>query len=278
MTETSNHHGLRPPEDAARRKKSTTPHWPTYRGKSQLVATSASHVTVYIDPSLGAPALQNAHDLLAAADSVVKQNNAFFGITGGAVDVILFALAGATDGTGGADHNGCDFTSGKEIEVDVSYGAPERIAALFEAELSECAMNGNLCGVSTGEALSRWCATVVSNNALPDFATAPTWAQDGMVNWVDQTNPTDQDADSTGCGMAFLSWLMSQGYTLEKIAPVMVALGNAGTLAQLYAKLTADAAAHAWPKFETAIKALAGGVTNDDPFKALAAIPAGAAS
>lgn len=278
MPETPNYHGLRPPEDAARRKKSTTPHWPSYRGKSQLVATSASHVTVYVDPALGAPALQNAHDLLAAADSVVKQNNAFFGVTGGAVDVILFALSGATDGTGGADHMGCDFTSGKEIEVDVSYGAPERIAALFEAELSECTMNGNLCGVSTGEALSRWCAAVVSNNALPDFATAPTWAQDGMANWVDQTNPTDQDADSTGCGMAFLSWLMSQGYTLDKIAPVMVSLGNAGTLAQLYAKLTGDAAANAWQKFETAIKALAGGVTNDDPFNALAAVPAGAAS
>lgn len=277
MTET-NRHELRPPEDAAKKKKSTTPHWPTYRGKSQLVATSATHVTVYVDPSLGAPALQNAHDLLAAADSVVTQNNAFFGITGGAVDVILFALGGATDGTGGADHNGCDFTSGKEIEVDVSYGAPERIAALFEAELSECAMKANLCGISTGEALSRWCAAVVSNNALADFATAPIWAQDGMVNWVDQANQTDQDADSTGCGMAFLSWLMSQGHTLEKIAPVMVTLGNAGTLAQLYAKLTGNAAANAWPKFETAIKALAGGVTDDDPFKALAAIPAGASS
>ena len=279
MVETSNRHELRPPEDAAKKKKkSTAPHWPTYKGASQLVATSASHVTVYVDPSLGAPALQNAHDLLAAADSVVKQNNAFFGITGGAVDVILFALDGATDGTGGADHNGCDFTSGKEIEVDVSYGAPERIAALFEAELSECAMNGDLCGLSTGEALSRWCAAVVSNNALAEFATAPTWAQDGMANWVDQTNQTDQDSDSTGCGMAFLSWLMSQGYTLERIAPVMVALGNPGTLAQLYAKLTGDAATNAWKKFEAAIKALAGGVTNDDPFKALAAIPAGAAS
>lgn len=278
MTEPSNHHELRPPEDAAKRKKkSTTPHWPTYRGTSHLVGTSASHVTVYVDPSLGAKALQNAHDLLAAADSVVKQNNAFFGTSGGAVDVILFALGGATDGTGGADHDGCDFTTGKEIEVDVSYGAPERIAALFEAELSECAMGGNLCGLSTGEALSRWCAAVVSNNALADFATAPIWAQDGMPNWVDQTDQTDQGADSTGCGMAFLSWLMSQGHTLDTIAPAMVSLGNAGTLAELYAQLTRDAATNAWPNFQAAITALSGGVTSDDPFNALAAIPAGAA-
>jgi hypothetical protein len=278
MAETSNHHVLLPPDDAARKRRATTPAWPTYRGASHLVGTSASHVTVYYDAALGANALQNAHDLLAAADAIVTQNNAFFGVTGGAVDVILFALNGATDGTGGADHDGCDFTTGKEIEVDVAYGAPERIAALFEAELSECAMNGTLCGLSTGEALSRWCAAVVSNNALGDFATAPTWAQDGMPNWVDQTDPTDQGADSTGCGMAFLSWLMSQGYSLTQIAQAMVGLGDAGTLAQLYATLTGDAASNAWQTFLDAINALAGGVTSDDPFNALAAIPAGAAT
>lgn len=276
--ESFSHHGLRPPIDAVRRKKTPpTPNWPTYKGKSELVGTSPGKVTVYVDPSLGAAALQNAKDLLAGADSVAKQNNAFFGIAGGAVDVILFAIDGATDGTGGADHDACNFTQGNAIEVDVSYGAPERVAALFEAELSECAMNGNLCGLSTGEALSRWCAASVSNNALSDFATAPTWDQDGKANWVDQTNQTDQDADSTGCGMAFLSWLMSQGHTLDKIAPTMVALGDAGTLAELYSKLTGDASANAWTKFIAAIDVLAGGVTSDDPFHALAAIPAGAA-
>jgi hypothetical protein len=239
----SNHHGLRPPVDAARRKK--TPKWPTFRGRSHLVGTSASHVAVYVDAALGAEAQQNAKDLLAAADTVVQQNNAFFGIQGGAVEVVLFALDGATDGTGGADHMACNFTTGNAIEVDVAYGAPARVAGLFEAELSECAMNGNLCGLSTGEALSRWCAAAVSNNALADFATAPTWAQDGMPNWVDQTNQTDQDADSTGCGMAFLSWVMSQGHSLSVVAQTMVGLGDAGTLAQLYAQLTGDAAANA---------------------------------
>ena len=48
-------------------------------------------------------------------------------------------------------------------------------------------MGGNLCGVSTGEALSRWCAAVIGSNALADFATGPQWVQDGMPNYVDQT-------------------------------------------------------------------------------------------
>jgi hypothetical protein len=247
------------------------PQWPSYNGTSQFVGTSPSgRVTVYVDPSLGQQALENAQDLVNDADRVVTANDGIFGTTGGPVSVILYALGGATDGTGGADHLGCDYTNGAAIEVDVSYGNSERVSALFEAELSECSMGGNLCGQSTGEALSRWCAAVVGNNALADFATAPTWAEDGMPNWVGQTENTDQDADSIGCGMAFLSWLISQGFGLEKIAPVIVNLGDGGTLAQLYANLSSDAASNAWTNFQNAIQNLPNGVTSDDPFNGLA--------
>lgn len=226
---------------------------------------------MYVDPTLDQEGLQNAQDLLNDADRVVSANDAIFGTTGGAVSVIVFALGGATDGTGGADHMGCDYTTGNAIEVDASYGNSARVSALFEAELSECSMGGNLCGESTGEALSRWCAAVTSNNALADFATAPSWQQDGMADWVDQTEDTDQDGDSTGCGMAFLSWMMSKGYNLDQIAPAMVALGDSGTLAQLYAQLTSDSASNAWSNFQAAVQALLNGVTNDDPFGALGA-------
>jgi len=245
----------------------TPPQWPSYKGTSQFVGTSPSkRVTVFVDPTLGQPALQNAQALVQDADRVVSANDAIFGTTGGPVNVIIFALGGATDGTGGADHMGCDYTTGGAIEVCASFGNAARVSALFEAELSECSMNGSLCGLSTGEALSRWCAAQIGNNALSDFATAPTWVADGMPDYVDQTDPTDQDADSIGCGMAFLSWLMSQGYSLDKIAPAMVALGDNGTLAQLYANLTGDSAANAWPTFQAAIQALPNGVNDDDPF------------
>jgi hypothetical protein len=251
----------------AKRDNAGAPQWPSFAGNSQLVGTSQSgRVTVYVDAALGQQAQQNAQDLVNDADRVVAGNDAIFGTTGGPVSVIVFALGGATDGTGGADHMGCDYQNGAAIEVDASYGNSARVSALFQAELSECSMGGNLCGQSTGEALSRWCAAVVGNNALSDFATAPTWFQDGMPNWVDQTEPTDQHADSTGCGMAFLSWLMSQGYSLDKIAPQMVALGDGGTLAQVYADLTSDAAGNAWPKFQAAVQNLPNGVSNDDPF------------
>jgi hypothetical protein len=262
------HHGLRRAPTAQRRRDAPpAPQWPSYTGTSQFVGTSPTgRVTVYVDPSLGQQGLQNANDLLDDADRVVAANDAIFGTTGGPVSAIVFALGGHTDGTGGADHMGCDYTTGNAIEVCASFGNPARVSALFEAELSECSMSGNLCGVSTGEALSRWCAAETSNNALADFATAPAWVQDGMANYVDQTDPTDQNPDSTGCGMAFLSWLMSQGHPLEAIAPAMVSLGDSGTLAQLYAKLSGDSAAKAWSKFVSAVRALPDGVTSDDPF------------
>ena len=252
---------------AARQAGRPAPRWPSYQGTSQFVGTSPSgRLTAYVDPTLGAPGLQNAQDLVNDADRVANANDAIFGTTGGAVSVIIYALGGATDGTGGADHGGCDYSTGNAIEVCASFGNSARVSALFEAELSECSMGGNLCSVSTGEALSRWCAAVVGNNALSDFATAPTWAQDGMPNFVDKTDLTDQNADSTGCGMAFLSWLMRQGYALSKIAQALVSLGDTATLAQLYASLTSSSPGNAWTAFQSAVKALPNGVTNDDPF------------
>ena len=97
--------------------------WPSYKGNSRYVGTSPNgRVMVYVDPSLGAPALQNATDLVADSDRIVTDNDAIFGSPGGAVRVIVFALNGQTDGTGGADHDGCDYVQGGAIEVCASFG------------------------------------------------------------------------------------------------------------------------------------------------------------
>jgi hypothetical protein len=250
------------------------PTWPSYMGTSQFVGVSPSgRVTVFFDPSLGHPGFENARDLVNDADRIVAANDALFGTTGGEVSVIVFALSGRTDGTGGANHMGCDYATGAAIEVCASFASSTRVSALFAAMLSECSSGGNLCGTSVGEALSRWCAAVISNNALADFATAPQWAQDGMPPFVDQTDSSDLNVDSTGCGMAFLSWLMSQGHSLSNIAQALVSLGDTATLAQLYAKLSSDSESNAWPKFTSAVNTLQNGVTTDDPFGALPATP-----
>jgi hypothetical protein len=255
------------------------PAWPSFTGTATYVGTSDG-VDVWIDASLGNGVLQDAHYLLSAAADVVAENNAIFAITGGPVSVIIFALDGETNGTGGADHLGCTFTNGNVIEVCASFGNSVRDVALFEAELSECAMDGSLCGLSNGEALSRWCAALVGSNSLSDFATAPLWSKDHTPDWVNQTDQTDQDDDSIGCGMAFISWLISLGQEFPTIAQTMVNLGDGGTLAQLYADLTGDPSDNAWTGFMAAVNALPGGVTTDDPFNgyqaALASVQAAA--
>jgi hypothetical protein len=93
-----------------------------------------------------------------------------------------------------------------------------------------------------------------------------------MPDFVSKTDNTDQNEISTGCGMAFLSWLQSLGYSLNKIAPAMVTLGTSATFAQLYAALTSAPQAQAWPQFIAAAKALPK-IVNDDPFGKTSARP-----
>ena len=242
------------------------PAWPTFQGGAVLVGASRGMVSVYVDRALGDQAVVNATDLLADADRIVADNNAVFAIVGGPVSVLVCGLSGATDGSGGADHGGCDFMSGGAIEVCAAFGNSILVGALFEAELAECAMNGALCGSSTGEALSRWCAAEICQNAIASWATAPAWVAAGMPNWVDHTFQSDMHEPSVGCAMAFISWLRSQGFTLGTIAQRMVALGDDGTLAQLHAAVMGAPAYGTWQEFECAVAELPDGVSDDDPF------------
>src|SRR5258708_13364818 len=85
-----------------KRDTPVAPAWPSYTGTSEFVGTTLSvRVTVYVDPSLGQPALQNAQDLVNDADRVVAANDAIFGTTGGTRHVLIFALGGKTHGPGG---------------------------------------------------------------------------------------------------------------------------------------------------------------------------------
>jgi hypothetical protein len=113
---------------------------------------------------------------------------------------------------------------------------------------------------------------VTDNNALADFVTVPAWIADGMANWIDQTEPTDGDADSIGCGMAMISYLLHRGCTLSQIAISMVTMGDNGTFAQLYSVLMGptNPSNTAWPTLSAAIKALPTPPTTDDPFGQMA--------
>jgi len=74
-----------------------------------------------------------------------------FGTAGGPVSVIIFALGGMTDGTGGAVYAGCDYTTGAAIEMCASFDNSARVSALFEAALSECSMGGTCVASAPGK-------------------------------------------------------------------------------------------------------------------------------
>jgi hypothetical protein len=231
-----------------------------------LVGTSGN-VTVYYDPSLGAPGLSNAQALLDNVTRPYNDMQTFFGIPGGAVSVVIVPLSAANDGGGGAYHYGCDFTSGGVLYLDATFGQTTTDPlgleiALFVAELSESFMGpqgaGWGCGSSNGEGLSRYLAEHESpTHALDRYATASHWVSADFPDWVDTTAPTDRDAVSTGAAVLYLYWMRSQGYTVSQITQA-----GGSTLAANYQNLTGRTTAYA--DLKAAAQAVP--VRSDNPF------------
>jgi hypothetical protein len=126
----------------------------------------AGNVAVYYDPALGAPGLSLARQLLGMVTRPYQDMQNWFGISGGAVSVVIAPLSGNHDGSGGAYHYGCDFTSGSTLYLDATFANTsvnplDLEVGLYVAELSECFMDpqgGWDCGYGNGEGLSRFCA------------------------------------------------------------------------------------------------------------------------
>lgn len=224
-------------------------------------------VAVYYDSSLGSQGQALAQNLLATAQATFAQCAAWFGIAGSPCQVVIAPLSGTNDGSGGAYHYGCDFSSGGVLYLDASFGNDALELGLFVAELTECFMGaqgkGWGCGFSNGEALSRFLAEQVSggpNGALSAFSTGPSWYNGGKANWIDTTENTDQDDVATGCGVLYLYWLVSLGYSIAQITQA-----GGATLAANYQALTGKSTA--WADFSAAVATLSG-VNGDNPWPA----------
>ncbi|MGH3184063.1 MAG: hypothetical protein ACRDOE_19470, partial [Streptosporangiaceae bacterium] len=215
------------------------------------------------------PGLGLAKQLLPAVGQPYQDMQKFFGIAGGAVSVLIAPLSGNNDGSGGAYHYGCDFTTGAVLYLDATFANtavdPLNLEiGLYVAELSESFMGpqnrGWNCGYSNGEALSRFCAEQETPaGTLDTFATGPAWDQAGRPDWIAKTETTDQDGVSTGCGVVYLYWLRSLGYAIPKI----VQAGGA-TLAANYQALTGKTTAYA--DLTAALSGIK--INSDNPFGA----------
>jgi len=227
------------------------------------------NITVCYDPSLGAPGLTLAQQLLQVVAAPYQQMQSIFATAGGAVTVIISPLSSANDGSGGAFHYGCDFTSGGVLYVDATFANTvqnplDLEVGLYVAELSEAFMGtqnkGWGCGYSNGEGLSRYLAQNAPPGVMPSWGiTGPSWVSAGYPDWVSQTEQTDGDYASTGCAILYLYWMRSLGYTISEIVQA-----GGSTLSANYQTLTGKATAYA--DLVAAVKALT--VTTDNPFPA----------
>jgi hypothetical protein len=254
---------------AQRRARAAVPAAGAFDFPTQLVGTTADgKVTVYYDPALGAQGSALAQQILQISMNTYAECQAFFNVQGQPINVIIAALDGATDGSTGAYHYGCSFNPGGDLYCDAAFGNPVLTNGLVVAELTESFMGAQAkgwdCGGSNGEALSRLLAEQLSggpDGVLAPYATGPAWAQAGRPNWIDANEPTDQDAVSTGCGMVYLYWMMSKGFSAAQITQ---AACPDGTLASNYKTLTG--AATAWADFSAALQTLAGPIRSDNPW------------
>lgn len=233
---------------------------------------TVGNITVYYDPSLGQQGLDLATQMLNFVIDPYVDLEAFFGISGGATSVIIAPLSGNNDGSGGAYHYGCDFSSAGTLYLDATFAnttvPPFSLeVALYVAELSECFMGqqnkGWGCGYSNGEALSRFCAEQTPPGTMPSWGiTGPSWAQANYPDWVNNTETTDRDYVSIGCGTVYLYWMCSQGFGIPQIVQA-----GGSTLADNYKALTGKTTAYA--DLVAAAKAVT--IKTDDPFPAHAA-------
>lgn len=241
----------------------------TLAGNSQWTGSDAKPVAIYYDPSInGGKDLAEA--VLAGIDDVMRYCDWAFGVQGQGGNLIIAAVNGQTDGTGGAYHYGCDFATGGDWYIDAATD-PQEVLGLSMAEISESYMGlqaqGWNCGGSGGEALSRLLAEIVSGG--PQGALAPyssAWAWDGS-DWISKDQGTDQDYSSTGCGVLYLWWMISQGYTVDQITQ---AGESDGTLAGNYALLTGKLPGEAFKDFSAAMQQLGdpASFADDNPMKA----------
>ncbi len=234
---------------------------------------SVGNTTVSYATSLGNAGKILADALLGLVHTANGTMENYFGIAIQPITAIVTPLSPAHHGSGGAYHYGCDFTSGGTLYLDATFALANSAdveLTLYIAELSECFMGaqgkGWGCGFSNGEGLSRVCAELATPaGSFPSWGiSAPSWVAAGYPDWVTVTEQTDQNYKSTGCAVLYIYWMLSLGFTIQRV----VKAGGA-TLADNYTTLTGKQTAYA--DFRAAAEAV--NINTDNPFPAARPIP-----
>lgn len=202
------------------------------------LASSTTYCDIYYATSLGALGATCAANMRPEVDGQYSTCFQWFGmINQPRAKIVISPLSTFHDGTGGAYHYSCVDPT---LYCDLDQNDYRRTLALFIAELMEVFMGtqngGTDCGANGGEALSRFGAELAEPGVLDDFATVPTWLNGTRPDWINNNDPTDGNAVSTGCALAFLYWLNEVGGH----SPQYICQSPGVTMADTYQALTHD--------------------------------------
>jgi Carboxypeptidase regulatory-like domain/SnoaL-like domain len=199
-------------------------------------AGSTTHFVVQANSNVPNAAVLVA-SVLANCEQDFTTLQSFFGNIG--VNNLPFHVT-IQAGNNGGGHKGCDNT---DIACDAFNGADTNlVSAILVAEVAEVLEanqgRGWDCGKSNGEALSRVLAAALYpaelNTFQANFSSADSWLRKNWPNWVDNTEDSDTNFVSFGCGTLFINWMQNQlGFSLNQI---IQAAG--GTLVQTLKALT----------------------------------------
>jgi hypothetical protein len=201
-----------------------------------IVAGNTAHYVVSYDNSLS-NGLALADAILARCEQDLNALSALYGgimppASSLPIQVIL------VPGSGGASHPGCASTaitcyiySGTTVQ-----GLPGLVLAEVVEVFEATQARGVNCGFSNGEAFSRVLPTAINPAWRAGFSTGNSWLNStnpSRPDWVTNTESTDGDVVSIGCGSLFLNYL---AYQLNFSWTAIVAAG-APTLAETAANL-----------------------------------------
>ena len=210
---------------------------------TMVLAGQTAHFSVSYDDSITlangyqASGLALAQAVLASCENdLATFSNLFGGIM--PAPASLPCQINLVPGGGGASHPGClstvisCFISPNSDTVGVPLTVDAEVAEVFMATQGQ----GVNCGYSNGEALSRVLPTVLYPKLRWRFMVGTSWLNSmnpSRPDWVTNTEQTDQDFVSIGCGTLFYNYL---AYQLNFSWRDIIAAG-AGTLAQTAANL-----------------------------------------
>lgn len=247
--------GLGIPAAAPRLARDGGPY--TFRNKT-------ANFNVFYENGLGDNGPVLADGVLASCEAEYAQLQGLFGgIVPAGLPMSVYVVAGdfgAYHATCAATEMHCAAFDGSNVDL------VRMLVVAEEVEVFSAAQGGWNCGASTGEGLSRVLATLLYPSQLNGFTSAASWLDTpDRPDFVNNTDPTDQNYVSIGCAVLYLNWLQTQlGFSWSQI----IAAGGP-TLAATYTNLTGNP--DGLTPFATLLAGAfavgtPSGVTTDNPF------------